>query len=150
MSLQEAIMDSVHRTSPLKWSEALSVGIPEIDSEHRAFIAIINELNRAMAVRAPREEVKRIMALLLEDAHVHFGHEQQLFERYGYPGAVEHAQSHGRITKQLAAIASELARVEFDREWIALDLEIKAILVNHMVKEDMRYKAFLSEAVQGH
>lgn len=130
----------------LVWSETLSVGIPEIDAEHRDFIGAINELNAALAARAPREELNRIMARLIEDAHSHFGHEQRLFRQYRYPEARRHALLHEEIRKRLASISWQFNHAEFDREWITLGLEIKQTLVSHLLEEDMKYKGFLSDA----
>jgi hemerythrin len=32
----------------IRWSDTLSVGVPEIDGEHRKFVGRVNELNKAI------------------------------------------------------------------------------------------------------
>lgn len=75
-----------------EWSDALSVGIPEI-------------------------EVKRRMRVIPDNAAVHFAHEETLFKGWHYPQAEQHAQKHARITLALHEIMGS-----FDRsvayEWI--------------------------------
>lgn len=141
-------MEGLPHPYKLEWSETLSVDIPEIDAEHRAFIETVNQLNTVLAARASREEVERIMTALSEDARNHFRHEQRLFQQYGYPQTRQHALIHGQIQRRLLAIAKEFRDAEFDREWIALGLEIKHTLVAHLLEEDMKYKAFLSHALK--
>lgn len=128
----------------LQWSDSLSVGIPEIDNEHQAFIATVNDLNSALLARATQDEINHIMVRMLDDAEQHFKHEQYLFKRYNYPDVDEHARLHVELKKQLRDIAGRFSHTNFDREWISLGLMIKQLLVTHLLEEDMKYKEFFT------
>ena len=61
----------------ISWRDSLSVGVPEIDAEHRQFIARVNELNEAVVECRPKSTVERQLDLMLMEATHHFWHEQQ-------------------------------------------------------------------------
>jgi len=69
----------------LDWDESLSVGIPDIDAEHRYFSHLINELNEATVGRLALAEIKSRMQAILDDAAAHFAHEEALSAEWGYP-----------------------------------------------------------------
>jgi len=67
----------------LDWDESLSVYIPEIDAEHQHFIRLVNELNEAIIVRMNKKEIKSRMRAILDDALMHFAHEEAAFKEGG-------------------------------------------------------------------
>jgi hemerythrin len=130
----------------LQWDDSLSVGIPEIDREHQQFIQLVNELNQAIAERMEIAEIRRRMGLLLEDAERHFAHEEQWLRHWRYSGADLHAGIHAQIRRQLTDIMTLLGGQRFEPEWIAAGLEIKDILVHHLLTEDMKYRDYIRSA----
>jgi hemerythrin len=50
----------------------MSVGIPEIDEDHKHFIFLINELNRSIVDRKDPAEIKKRLQIIVEDAERHF------------------------------------------------------------------------------
>ena len=67
----------------LDWDESLSVYIPEIDSEHRHFIELINGLNQSIIERYGMEEIKSRLQSILDDAAEHFVIKEALFDCAG-------------------------------------------------------------------
>lgn len=137
-------MTSISESPPwrLEWSEALSVGIPEIDAEHQHFILLVNQLNEAIIERMEMEEIRKRMQLILEDALVHFAHEEVLFREWGYPDADKHAIRHAQIMKALSEIMGNFERGGVDYEWIEAGLKVKEALIEHLLNEDMKYRDF--------
>jgi hemerythrin len=128
----------------IQWDESLSVGIPEIDADHQRFIALVNDLNSAISSRQEKPEVERRLRLIIADAHIHFEHEEKLFAEYGYPDAKRHAELHAEITSQYLRILDEFHRYKDSYLWIESGLLIKKLLVDHLLQEDMKYRAFLA------
>ena len=126
----------------LEWYGELSVCIPEIDAEHRRFIDLINDLNEAIVARMDVEVIKRCMQALLNDAAVHFAHEQALFKEWGYPAAAEHAERHAQMTQALHEIMGRFKRGGTEYEWIEAGLEVKQALISHLINEDMKYRDY--------
>jgi len=133
----------------LDWADELSVGIPEIDDEHRHFIMLINELNNAIISRQDVEEIKKRMQAIMDDAVAHFAHEERLFKQWHYPLAEEHAQRHVQAVQYFKEIMLGFQRrggTEY--EWIDAGLKVKQALIGHLLAEDMKYRDFYLASVK--
>ncbi|MDD2701947.1 MAG: hemerythrin domain-containing protein [Sideroxydans sp.] len=126
----------------LQWSQELSVHIPEIDAEHKHFIELINALNEAIAERMSFSEVRKRMQDVLDDAVAHFAHEEVLFIEWGYPDAEQHAREHAAATDIFTAIMKRIEKSEQDYEWVDAGLQVKQLLLAHLLNEDMKYRDF--------
>lgn len=130
----------------LDWDDSLSVCIPEVDSEHKRFIRLVNDLNEAIVDRMDRVEILKRMQLILDDAVEHFAHEEALFREWHYPDAEEHATKHAAIVRALHDIMGQFHRKGPMYEWVAAGLKIKEVLIEHLLTEDMKYRDFCSKA----
>jgi len=120
----------------------MSVGIPEIDEDHKQFILLINELNRSITDRMDPEEIKKRLQFIVEDAERHFSQEERLFKEWQYPDTDNHARIHAQALKALKAIMESFIPYGHDSGWIDAGLKIKGILINHILTEDMKYAEF--------
>ncbi len=126
----------------LDWDESLSVCIPEIDSEHRRFIRLVNDLNEAIVNRLGRTEIQKRMQRILDDAAEHFAHEETLFRKWHYPNAEEHAMKHAAVTEALNDIMGQFNRDGSEYGWVAAGLKVKDALIEHLLREDMKYRDY--------
>lgn len=138
------------RTWNIEWNNSMSVGIPEIDEDHKRFIFLIDELNRAIVDRMDLNEVKRRLQRLIDDAEKHFAHEEKLFKQWKYPDAEDHADKHVNALKSLQAAMDKFINYDFQSEWIDAGIEVKDILINHLLTEDMKYAEFYRNAPKAH
>ncbi|HLY96150.1 MAG: bacteriohemerythrin [Sideroxydans sp.] len=126
----------------LEWNEGLSVGIPEIDVEHRRFIDLVNYLNEAIVARMDVQVIRRCMQAILDDAVVHFAHEEALFKEWGYPAAGAHAERHAQMILALHEIMGCFKHGGTELEWIQAGLQVKQALIEHLLNEDMKYRDY--------
>jgi hemerythrin len=126
----------------IEWNDRMSVGIPEVDADHKRFIILVNELNRAIVDRMDAGEIRNRLQLILEDAKEHFAHEETLFGQWNYPDTENHAAIHGEILGTLGEIMAKSGSFDLEREWIEAGLAIKDTLINHILAEDMKYADF--------
>lgn len=133
----------------IDWNDAMSVGIPEVDQEHRQFIQLLNDLNLAIASRMDLAEIQRRMRLILDNADLHFAHEETLLRQRNYPDADDHADKHAQTRQALHAIMAQCTRDSLEPQWIAAGLEVKNILINHLRTEDIKYMDYFHNASQG-
>ena len=126
----------------LEWTEELSFGIPEIDAEHQHFIQLVNELNDCIASRMSISEVNRCMQAVLDDAVAHFAHEETLLTEWGYPDAAEHAKRDAQLISALREIMKNLTARRTEYEWVEAALQIKKILIDNLLNEDMKYRDY--------
>ena len=127
----------------IAWSDSLSVGVPEMDEEHRKFIARVNDLNKAIIESEDKATVKRAMDLMLMEAAHHFWHEQELLARWKYPETATHVAKHAELTAQFERVMKEFAEADISFVWALKGLRLKQLLVEHLLKEDMKYRDFL-------
>jgi hemerythrin len=84
-----------------KWRTDYTVGLDDIDAQHRYFF----ELMKAMD-RTKRTHDDRCMRALLDElaryGRYHFGCEERLMECYAYPDASRHIGEHRKIEEKLA------------------------------------------------
>jgi hemerythrin-like metal-binding protein len=129
-------------TWTISWNDGMSVGIPEIDEDHKRFILLINELNRSITDRKEPAEIKERLQFIIDDAEQHFAHEEMLFKEWRYPDIDRHASQHAQALKELKEIKVNFIPYGLDSAWIDAGLKIKGILINHIIKEDMKYAEF--------
>lgn len=123
----------------LEWDIGMSVGILEIDEDHKRFILLINELNRSIAERMKSTEIHKRLQHLIEDTERHFKREEIFFLDWGYPNAEGHASSHKQVLGSLKKIQDSFMPYGLDAEWLDAALVIKNMLISHILTEDMQY-----------
>jgi hemerythrin len=128
------------------WTPRLSVGVEEIDAQHRELYRRVNLFLEALAERRGAAEVEPLMRYLRDYVREHFANEQRLMEFCGYTELGDHLEQHRQFETELEAIGAELARsgVTFGlaRRLVALLVEW---LDDHLSTTDRRFGAFLSD-----
>ncbi len=133
----------------IEWNDGMSAGIPEIDEDHKRFILLIDDLNRAIVDRMELGEIKRRLRLLCDDVVQHFAHEEKLFAQWQYPDTQTHAGKHAQVLKALDAIREKSINYDLPPEWISVSMEVKDLLIDHLMTEDMKYAEYLRNSRQG-
>lgn len=125
------------------WNDGMSVGIPEIDADHKQFIVLITELNHLISERVRPSEIHKQLEIIIEDAQRHFVREERFFDEWQYPGAKTHARIHADILKSLRKILDSFLPYGLEAEWLDAALAFKDILIDHILTEDMKYAHYL-------
>lgn len=120
------------------WNDDLSVGLEEIDAQHKVLVDIINRVYEALITRASREAAGNLLEELVQYTAIHFAVEESLFRITNYPDYEAHRRLHERLRGQVQEI-----KARFDREEIQLDLKLMAFLKrwleDHIKGEDKAY-----------
>lgn len=95
-------------TPPLVWTDALAIGIPEIDRQHRYLVDSIAEARRTLPEQPPPEQVEQLTCDLLVYAINHFETEEVLMQRQGYGDAEAHRRQHRDFSARVIALRDEL------------------------------------------
>jgi hemerythrin-like metal-binding protein len=124
----------------MEWDESMSVGVATLDAEHQHLVSLINQLFDAMQQGVGRAKLGEIIDSLIVYTDTHFKHEEELFERTGYPDAEAHKREHENLRKQVLQM---FRKYRFENSPI-LPLEalsfLKTWLINHTTGSDKRYK----------
>jgi hemerythrin len=90
----------------LRWTEDLSVGVDDIDEQHRELFRRAARLLDGLKKGEP-EEIGGLVDFLYRYAVEHFGGEEELMRRRRYPGYLRHKAEHDRFISDLLALAGE-------------------------------------------
>lgn len=126
----------------MNWESKFSVGIKEIDDQHKKLFDLINSLHDAMKAGKGKDALGKVLIELVNYTVYHFGTEEKLFQKYAYPETTAHKKEHADLTKQ----ATEL-KAKFEKEGGAITIDVMNFLRdwlnNHILKIDMKYVPFL-------
>ena len=120
----------------MQWTQNLSVGVKEIDEQHKKLIEIVNKAHE-IDLNEDKEKGNEIFKELIEYVRVHFSTEEKYFEQCNYPGAEEHIAEHALLTEKVLKFKDEYDKGECDCEKF-LNI-LKEWLENHLVKIDQLY-----------
>jgi len=129
----------------IQWSDSLNVGVAEIDEEHRQFVARVNELNKAIVECADKATVEWLLEVMLTEAKHHFWHEEQLLALWKYPDRAVHVAKHAHLNAKLDRVMQEFGQADVSFTWALKGLYLKQLLIDHLMKEDMKYRDFLRQ-----
>ena len=128
------------------WGDVLSVGVEEIDEDHRKLVNIFNILNHAVTDGESPEYLTAVLEELVNCTIWHFSHEERLMLKHGYEDIEEHREIH----RELIASAKELQQnlLQADETVSEDDIEIlERWLTGHILTDDMRLGAHLSQLI---
>lgn len=126
------------------WDEGFSVGVSEMDRQHRRIIDIINSLIEKQDIGVDSEIISDTLIMMLEYANEHFRREEQYMLESGYPDYSRQRREHNEFRKRTAFFS-----IDTIRHKTAIPKEVLAYLkewwVNHILNADMKYKTFFIE-----
>jgi hemerythrin-like metal-binding protein len=120
------------------WREQYSVHIPQIDTQHRQLVDLINGLHASMLDGSGNQALGGILDELVGYAERHFSYEEALLRQRGYSGLAGHRAEHQDLTRQIRSLQEQFRSgklllsmqvMKFLKEWLA----------NHILTRDMLY-----------
>lgn len=124
------------------WSDKLSVGINSIDEQHKQLVSMINSLNKAMREKQSQSAMLSIVQGLGKYVVTHFGYEEKLFAKHGYPDMEEHKEVHRNFVAKVKEFENALSS---GKATVSIDVLqfLKDWLVEHIMGTDKQYTDFL-------
>jgi hemerythrin len=139
--------------SLFKWSNDLSVYLPEIDAEHRAIYQLGNELHKAVLAGADAARMQPILANLLESVEQHFRHEERLMRAIHYTAFAWHKGQHDAVRKRSRALARRIAGgdpaaagelLEFLSNWVRGHMGVADRMMSARLRNYLRFNTSLA------
>jgi hemerythrin-like metal-binding protein len=123
------------------WSTNLSVGVEELDSDHRELIELLNRLDIEVGRAAHQDEVARLLDELMSRTQAHFRREEELMAQQDYPDAGHHARLHRALIEEMQEFREDMVTgMEVGPEITDF---IKRWLVSHIIESDKHLGGFL-------
>lgn len=126
-----------------EWADEFSVGVGEIDRDHKRLLEIINELHDSVKSGEGREVLGKVLEELALYASYHFAHEEVLFLRADYPGYEAHQQQHRALTGTVREIYNDFQRGETETLPQQVLEFLKYWLNEHMLRSDRAFGVWL-------
>jgi hemerythrin-like metal-binding protein len=121
----------------ISWSNMLSTGIAEQDTQHKKLIDLINQLNDAMQAGHSADVLGKVLSELVNYTVFHFGYEEKLMAQYKYEDTPAHKLEHAKFVQT----AGDLKK-KFDAGNAVISVEIMNFLrdwlTNHIMKTDKK------------
>lgn len=127
----------------LTWQERYSVGIREIDEQHKQLIKMINDLNDAMLAGKAKEVLLPVLNKLANYCVSHFAVEEKMFDTHAYPETADHKEKHHKMTSKVKAL---IAEVQSGKSTIGIEVMnfLKNWLDKHIMETDKKYGPYLN------
>ncbi|MES9963094.1 MAG: bacteriohemerythrin [Candidatus Sedimenticola sp. 20ELBAFRAG] len=126
------------------WRPEYSVGIQAIDEDHKKLLSLINNLQAAVHYHTGDEFEKQALDELVDYTKFHFKREEDLMEKYAFPGLESHRAEHAAMIEQVGGFVDEYHKKGHDvLESIAVYL--KEWLIKHINGTDQQYAGFIRE-----
>lgn len=132
----------------IQWIEEYSLGIKEIDDQHKILFDIIDELYQSIMAMKSQDILSSTIDKLIGYAEYHFATEEKYFKEFNYEGISEHIAQHQSFVDKINNFKSKLYN-----DTDTLDIEIIDFLedwiVGHLGDEDRKYiDCFLEHGVK--
>jgi hemerythrin len=125
----------------IEWTDALSIGIEEVDQQHKALVAMLNDLNTAIHEHHGSAEARKILDRLAEYTRVHFATEEGVMRLIRYPGFDIHKNQHEHLLGEVVSLQEKL-----DKKQASISFELlhflKVWLSKHITESDKRFGEF--------
>lgn len=121
-----------------EWNEKYSVGVKEIDKQHKYFVSLIDELYQAMNENRASEILNNFFDKLAKYAELHFATEEKYMKRFGCPGTRDHIAEHDKMRKHIIDLQE---KINIDKIALSFDLIdfLEDWLSKHIARYDMKY-----------
>ena len=127
----------------LAWDDILSVGVDEIDDDHRKLVELFNMLNHSAAEGDNSDYLAALLEELISCTTWHFRHEERLMLKYGYDDLDSHKSDHEDLIQ--AAREFQQKVIKAGNRVAAEDIKyLERWLTEHILTADMRLGAYLS------
>ncbi|MCP4274033.1 MAG: bacteriohemerythrin, partial [Gammaproteobacteria bacterium] len=122
-------------TSPIEWSDKLSIGIPEIDSDHKVLLSLLNRcIIFTNEANKDHDDCTVILHDLVSYTQYHFQREEKVMELCDYPDTAKHCQAHIALLNDVKELQKQLNSDEDIME--SLLQFLMNWLLNHIVGMD--------------
>lgn len=131
----------------MKWQDSFSVGVTEIDNQHKKLVKMVNNFYDEMKF-GKQKALGSLLNSLLEYAVYHFSTEEKYMDKFDYPLTATHKKEHEKFAAKTMDVKNR-----FDDGRLVLSLEItnflKDWIVNHVLDTDKKYsKCFMDNGLR--
>lgn len=127
-----------------QWTDEYSVGVEEIDNQHRTLFELINRLFMAAVNREHESAIPEILAVLIDYTRTHFSLEEELLADVGYADLEAHHEEHLRFIEKMETVTRKYQ----EGKVVTFELInfLKRWLKEHILETDQHYRSAIAGA----
>ncbi len=125
----------------INWRDEFSVGVEEMDRQHKKLLAMINRLVEEQHTLTDPKTIAELLDGMVDYAQEHFRAEEYLMAEYDYDRKDWQEKQHREFLDNTLSFMSA-ADVGPNILSVALLDFLSSWLINHILTEDMQYKEF--------
>lgn len=128
----------------LNWDEQYSVGVKELDDQHKSMVDYINQIEKARTEGDDRTTVVKILNGLVLYTKDHFALEETYFKMFDYAKIDVHIQEHLSLIEQVEKLVYHFEIGKPPGLTEMMDF-LKTWLIDHILGADKEYMQCFSE-----
>jgi len=121
----------------MKWSDSFSVGVEEIDRQHKRFFELVNQFHERMDAGDPSAP-KKLLVDLADYASCHFETEEKYFDLFQYPDAEPHLIQHQEFRSRVRGFQAGY-RLKGTFNIPVISEFLKKWMIDHILLYDRKY-----------
>jgi len=125
------------------WNSEYASGNADLDGQHMELVSIVNSLLERVLAEGDALDLNSRFNDVYHVVEKHFNDEEAVLRSSGYPEVDEHAARHKDLLQKCAGLLKQDAETSVSPVQM-LQCIIHDLVLNHMVKEDGKYFAFLN------
>ncbi len=121
----------------IKWNSGLSLGIKELDDDHKKLLSIINRLSEEIENDKAQDVIYAIFAELESYSKEHCRREEDLLRECNYKDLDEHIEKHNAFAEKIPELKVKLLKskdAKFEKEVVSFLIDW---LLEHIIDEDI-------------
>lgn len=129
------------------WQDSFSVGIPQLDDQHKKLVAMFNDLHERLKDGTSHEVIVKILYNLVQYTKTHFADEEKIMSHFNYPKLDSHRKIHEVMTSMVGHYVGQYKSGEPD-----IEIELLKFLYNwftkHIAQDDAEYGKFIAKKMK--
>lgn len=126
----------------IRWSDEFSVGVEQLDNQHKKLVNIVNLLIENKSLGSRSEFVANSLKDMVDYSVEHFKQEENLLKQANCPYLEEQKECHRNYNLKLAEFYKEVISRN-DRITLEIIVYLKKWWIHHILDEDKKYKKYL-------
>lgn len=128
----------------IEWGPRYFIGVKSIDDQHKVLVDLMNEIYAAFGSNKNKKAISHVLNELIDYTVYHFGHEEEIFEKYNYKDSENHNLQHKKFVEKIKAFQKDFNEGNAALSFDLIDF-LKDWLINHILKIDAKYVPFFKE-----
>ena len=128
----------------IMWNNNFSVGVQNLDEQHKKIIKILNKLIEMNDTTVDSEIISDTLTEMTKYASEHFEAEEKLMNENNYPDYLLQKEQHKQFREKTVRFCLDTMSYK-----ATIPIEVLSFLrewwINHILSSDMKYKTFFSQ-----